>query len=201
MDYNKIGNFIALKRKENKLTQAKLAEKIFISEKTISKWENGKGIPDANSLINLCEILGVSLNELLSGEEIVKDNTQKHEQLLLDMAKELEQKNKIIWKSMWVIMIVSMIALFAGFFLSAFLIPEGIWQYISIIAISTLFLIPCFYALKLEISVGVYKCKHCGCDIVPTYKEALCAIHNGTTRYLKCPSCNKRSWCKKVINK
>lgn len=200
MDYNKIGNFIATERKAKKLTQAKLAEKVFVSEKTLSKWENGKGLPDTNSLPKLCEILGVSLNELLNGEKNITDsNLQKNEQLLLEMAKELERKNKTIWKSMWVIMIISMIALFAGVFLTAFFIPEGIWQLITILGLCIVFLIPCFYALKLEVSVGAYKCKNCGCEIVPTYSQALWAMHKGTTRYLKCPNCKKRTWCKKII--
>ena len=198
MDYNKIGKFITSQRKEKKLTQAKLAQKLFVSEKTISKWENGKGIPDTNSLSKLCEVLGVSLNELLSGER-TDNNNQKNEQLLFDMAKELEIKNKTIWTSMWVIMGVSIIALLSGLILTAFLIPEGVWQLITILAISVVFLIPCFYALKLEVSVGAYKCKNCGHEIIPTYSEALWAMHNGTTRYLKCPNCHKRTWCKKVL--
>ena len=202
MDYNKIGNFIMNERKAKKLTQAKLAEKLFVSEKTISKWENGKGIPDTNSLPKMCEIFDVSLNEFLNGERFVSEkNNQKEEQLLLKMAKELEDKNKIIWKSMWVIMSVSIIALLSGVSIAAFLIPEGVWQFITIIGIVIVFLIPCFYALKLEVSVGVYKCKKCGCEIVPTYSEALKAMHMGTTRYLKCPNCKKRSWCKKIIKK
>ena len=200
MDYNKIGNFIATERKAKKLTQAKLAEKVFVSEKTVSKWENGKGLPDTNSLPKLCEILGVSLNELLSGEKIIIENKyQKNEQLLLDMAKELERKNKTIWKDMWVILTISMIALFAGIFLTAFLVPEGIWQLVSVLSLCVVFLIPCFYALKLEISIGAYKCKNCGCEIIPTYSQALWAMHRGTTRYLKCHNCHKRTWCKKVI--
>ena len=199
MDYNKIGYFIASERKAKKLTQAKLAEKIFVSEKTVSKWENGKGIPDANSLLKLCEMFGVGLNELLNGERIVDENKQQNDQLLLNMAKELEQKNKTIWTSMWVIMIVSMIALFAGIFITAFLIPEGVWQLVSMVGLCVVFLVPCFYALKLEVSVGSYKCKNCGCEIVPTYSQALWAMHRGTTRYLKCPKCHKRTWCKKNI--
>ena len=201
MDYYKIGEFIATERKAKKLTQAKLAEKIFVSEKTVSKWENGKGIPDTNSLPKLCEIFEISLNELLSGERNVAENKQNNEKLMLDIVKELEQKNKIIWKSMWVIMTVSLLALFAGLILSAFLIPEGIWQLISILCLCVVFLIPCFYALKLEVSVGAYKCKNCGYEIVPTYAEALWAMHRGTTRYLKCPNCKKRTWCKKVLKK
>ena len=202
MDYNKIGKFIMTERKAKKLTQVQLAEKLFVSEKTVSKWENGNGIPDTNLLPKLCEVLGITLNELLSGEKIVVENSnQKNEQLLLEMAKELEKKNKTIWSSMWAIMIVSMTALFAGIFIAAFLIPEGIWQLITILGICVVFLISCFYALKLEVSVGAYKCKNCGHEIVPTYMEALNAMHRGTTRYLKCPKCNERTWCKKVLKK
>ena len=200
MDYNKIGRLIAQERKDKKLTQAKLAEKLFVSEKTVSKWEKGKGLPDTNLLPKLCEILELSLNELLNGERSTKEHKGKSdEQILLNMAKEIEQKNKIIWSSMWVIMIVSLTALFAGMLVTAFFVPEGIWQLVIILALCVVFLIPCFYALKLEVSVGVYKCKKCGCEIRPTYTEALWAMHRGTTRYLMCPMCKKRNWCRKVI--
>ena len=202
MDQIKIGKFIAECRKKNNLTQMQLAEKLNITDRAISKWENGKAMPDSSIMLDLCGELKISVNELLSGEMISMENkNEKQEQLLLDMAKEAEEKNKIIWTSMWVIMGVSMTALFAGIFISAFLIPEGIVQLVAILGICILFLIPCFYALKLEVSVGAYKCKNCGHEIVPTYSEALWAMHRGTTRYLKCPKCNKRTWCKKVLKK
>ena len=202
MDQIKIGRFIAECRKKNNLTQMQLAEKLNITDRAISKWENGKAMPDSSIMLDLCNILKISVNELLSGEMISMGNkNEKQEQLLLDIAKEVEQKNKIIWTSMWVIMGVSMTALLAGVFISAFLIPEGIWQLVTILVICILFLIPCFYALKLEVSVGAYKCKNCGYEIVPTYSEALWAMHRGTTRYLKCPKCNKKTWCKKIIKK
>ena len=202
MDQIKIGRFIAESRKKVKLTQIQLAEKLGITDKAISKWETGKSMPDTAIMLQLCDILEISVNELLSGEKISMENTnQKNEQLLLDMSKELERKNKTVWTSMWVIMIISMTALFAGILIAAFLIPEGVWQLVTIIGICIVFLIPCFYALKLEVSVGAYKCKNCGHEIVPTYSEALWAMHRGFTRYLKCPKCNKRTWCKKVIKK
>jgi len=198
----KIGEFIASQRRSKNLTQAALAEKLGITDRAVSKWERGKGLPDVSIMLDLCEIFGITVNELLCGEKINMENSnQKNEQLLLDMAKELEQKNKTIWTSMWAIMIVSMTALFAGIMISAFLIPEGVWQLVTILGICIVFLIPCFYALKLEVSVGAYKCKKCGHDIVPTYSEALWAMHRGTTRYLKCPKCGKRTWCKKVLKK
>ena len=66
MDYNKIGNFILTERKTKKLTQAKLAKKLFVSEKTISKWENGNGIPDTNTLPKLCEIFDETFDGILT---------------------------------------------------------------------------------------------------------------------------------------
>ena len=200
MDQIKIGKFIAECRKKNNLTQMQLAEKLNITDRAISKWENGKTMPDSSIMLDLCKELKISVNELLSGEMInMESKNEKQEQILLDMAKQIEQKNRIIWTSMWVIMGVSMIALFVGLFIAAFMIPEGVGQLITILGICVVFLIPCFYALKLEVSVGAYKCKNCGYEIVPTYSEALWAMHRGTTRHLKCPKCNKRTWCKKII--
>ena len=200
MDQLKIGKFIADCRKEKGLTQWQLAEKLGITDKAISKWERGIAMPDTSIMLELSDILGISVNELLNGEKLnMENNNQKNEQLLLDMAKEIERKNKTIWSAMWTLMTISIIGLLAGILAAAFLIPEGVWQLVAILGVSAIFLIPCFYALKLEVSVGAYKCKNCGNEIVPTYKEALNAMHKGTTRYLKCPKCNKRTWCKKVI--
>ena len=202
MDQLKIGKFIAECRKQKNLTQMQLSEKLGITDKAISKWERGIAMPDSSIMLELCDILGISVNELLSGEKnSMENNNQNNEQLLLDMAKEIEDKNKTIWRAMWVIMIASITALLAGIFAAAFLIPAGPWQLVAILGACVVFLIPCFYALKLEVSVGAYKCKNCGYEIVPTYKQALNAMHRGTTRYLNCPKCNKRSWCKKVLKK
>ena len=202
MDQIKIGRFIAERRKKASLTQMQLAEMLGITDKAVSKWERGVAMPDTSIMRELSDILGISVNELLCGEKIdMENNNQKNEQLLLDMAKELEKKNKTIWSSMWTIMIVSIISLITGLFIAAYLIPEGVWQLVAILGICIVFLVPCFYALKLEVSVGAYKCKNCGHEIVPTYMQALNAMHMGTTRYLKCPKCNNRTWCKKVLKK
>ena len=202
MDQLKIGKFIAECRKQKYLTQMQLAEKLGITDKAVSKWERGIAMPDTSIMLELCEILGISVNELLSGEKVcMENNDQKNEQLLLQMANELEKKSKIIWNAMWTIMTVSIIGLIGGLAIIAFFMPEGPWMLVAILMLCVVFLIPCFYALKLEVSVGAYKCKNCGHEIVPTYSEALWAMHRGTTRYLKCPKCNKRTWCKKVLKK
>lgn len=202
MNQIKIGEFISSQRKIKNLTQAALAEKLGITDRAVSKWERGKGLPDASLMVDLCEILGITVNELLCGEKIsVGNKNEKNEQLLLEMAKEVEQKNKKIWTSMWVILIVSMTAMIVGIFIATFLIPEGVLLFFTYFGICVFFLIPCYYALKLEVSVGAYKCKNCGHEIVPTYSDVLWTIHRGTTRYLKCPDCGKRTWCKKVLKK
>ena len=202
MDQIKIGKFIAERRRNVNLTQLQLSEKLGITDKAISKWERGIAMPDTSIMIELCDILGISVNELLKGEKNnMENNEAKNEELLLTMAKEIEKKNKTIWHAMWIIMTVSIIGLLGGLAAIAFFMEEGPWMLVAILSLCVVFLIPCFYALKLEVSVGAYKCKNCGYEIVPTYKQALNALHKGTTRYLKCPHCNKRTWCKKVIKK
>ena len=202
MDQVKIGKFIAERRRSVNLTQAQLAEKLNITDRAVSKWETGRAMPDTALMLDLCGVLKITVNDLLNGEEIsMENNEKKNEQLLLEMAQELEKKNKTIWTTMWVIMIVSIIALLASITVAALFIPEGPWQLVVILSAVVVFLIPCFYALKLEVSVGAYKCKNCGHEFTPTYKQALNAMHMGTTRYLKCPSCNQRTWCKKVLKR
>ena len=201
MDQLKIGKFIAECRKQKNLTQMQLAEKLGITDKAISKWERSIAMPDTSIMLELCDILGISVNELLSGEKIIMENNQTNDHLLLEMAKELEKKNKTIWNAMWIIMTVSIIGLIGGLAIIAFFMSEGPWMLVAILTLCVVFMVPCFYALKLEVSVGAYKCKNCGYEIVPTYKQALNALHMGTTRYLKCPKCNKRTWCKKVWKK
>ena len=74
MDQVKIGKFIANSRKNKNLTQMQLAEKLNITDRAISKWENGKGMPDSSIMLELCNELDISVNELLSGEKINQEN-------------------------------------------------------------------------------------------------------------------------------
>lgn len=70
MDQKRIGVFISQCRKEKNLTQMQLAELLGITNQAVSKWENGRGMPDVSLLQPLCDVLGISLNELFSGEHI-----------------------------------------------------------------------------------------------------------------------------------
>lgn len=77
MNQEEIGKFIAKCRKGKNLTQAQLAEKLNITDRAVSKWETGKNMPDSSIMLELCEILGVTVNELLSGEKIDMENLEK----------------------------------------------------------------------------------------------------------------------------
>lgn len=77
MEQNMIGNFISTCRKEKGLTQIQLAEKLNITNRAVSKWETGKSMPDASLMLELCDILGITVNELLSGERIVMEDYKK----------------------------------------------------------------------------------------------------------------------------
>ena len=77
MNQIEIGKFIAKCRKEKKMTQAQLAEKLNITDRAVSKWETGKSMPDSSIMLELCGILGITVNELLSGEEIDMESYEK----------------------------------------------------------------------------------------------------------------------------
>ena len=202
MDLIKIGKFISSKRKEKDITQSKLAEMLYITDRAVSKWENGICLPDADKMLDLCNILGISVNELLNGEKIdMKDLNKKTEDLLLELAKQEEIKNKKLITSMWVMMIVTVIFYAGILILASVTLKEGPVLGAIIVGSTIVVVLAAFYALKLEVEAGYYECKECHNKYIPSYGEALMAPHMSTTRYLKCPKCGKRTWSKKVMKK
>ena len=202
MDLVKIGKFIADCRKKKNITQEQLAEKLYVTDRAVSKWERGLSLSDAGKMLDLCSILGINVNELLMGEVIdMKDNEKKTNELLIELAKQEEHKNKILMANMWVLFISSTLFYIAIMLISAIAFGEG-FVYGIIVVLSTLvFVCIAFYALKLEVDAGYYECKNCHHRFIPSYKEVLIAPHMSTTRHLKCPECNKKTWAKKVLTK
>ena len=97
MDQIKIGKFIAERRKNKNLTQFQLAEKLNITDRAVSKWENGKSMPDSSIMLDLCKALEISVNELLSGEMIsMKDYDKKAEENLYNLNRSNEHKKKTL---------------------------------------------------------------------------------------------------------
>ncbi|MBR1376451.1 MAG: helix-turn-helix domain-containing protein [Bacilli bacterium] len=202
MDLIKIGRFISNCRKEKKITQEQLAEKLYVTDRAVSKWERGLSLPDASKMLDLCNILDINVNELLNGEKInMKDYSKKTDELLLELAKQEELKNEKMMANMWILLITVFVFYISIMMLASLTLEEGPVLGI-VISTSTVFaLLVCFYALKLEVDAGYYECKKCHHRFTTTYLKALIAPHMSTTRYLKCPKCNKRTWSKKVMSK
>lgn len=203
MDLIKIGKFIADCRKKKNITQEQLAEKLYITDRAVSKWERGLSLPDADKMLDLCNILDINVNELLNGEKIdMNDYKKKNEELLVELAKQDELKNKRLITNMWVLTITTFIFYLALIGISCAVLEEGIILG-TIICISTIVLIiVCFYGFKLEVEAGYYKCRYCHHIFEEkNYFKLLMAPHIGTSRYQKCPKCGKKSMAKKVMNK
>ena len=202
MDQVKIGKFIAECRKKNGLTQMQLAEKLNITDRAVSKWETGKAMPDTSIMLELCNILKISVNDLLSGEVVSMDNYNKQlENNLIEMVKQKEAADKRLLSLEIIIGIVVSVILFALILIAALVQMED-WLRIVLIVIGIVpFLIGMVYALRIEQVAGYYQCAKCGHKYVPTYRSVFFAMHINRTRYMKCPKCHKKSWQKKVISK
>lgn len=201
MDQIKIGKFIAECRKKNNLTQMQLAEKLNITDRAISKWENGKAMPDSSIMLDLCNELKISVNELLSGEMIKMNNyNEKAEQNLLDMKKQKEEADSKMLKLELIIGYTSSITFLILIFVASF-IEMATWIRIILIIFGIItFIIGLYNSLKIEQTAGYYECAKCHHKYIPTYKSVFFAMHSGRTRYMKCPKCNEKSWNKKVLS-
>ena len=199
MDQIKIGRFIAETRKSKNLTQKQLAEKLSISDKTVSKWECGKGLPDVSIMLDLCEELQITVNDLLTGESVSKiDYQKKAEENLMNLMKE-NQENK---KRMILSVICAVITIIAT--CSLVVIASYIeMPVIARVAVIILALVTGVFGIEaaavLEVKAGYYECPHCKALFVPTMGEYVKGYHTITRRRLTCHECGKTSMCKHRI--
>ena len=202
MDQVKIGRFIAEKRREQGLTQAQLAEKLSITDRAVSKWENGRTMPDSSLMLDLCKHLKITVNDLLNGEVVSMENyNEKLEKQLLEVIKQKEEADKRLLNLEWFVIIVSTLVLIVPILIAGYVeMPD--WQRVLIMVSGV---IPCAvgfaYSMKIEQHAGYYECKCCGHRYIPTAKAMWLSMHMGRTRYMKCPECHKKSWQKKVVSK
>ncbi len=202
MDQIKIGKFISACRKNQKLTQAELAEKLGITDRAVSKWETGKSMPDSSIMLTLCEILKINVTDLLYGEVVTMDNYKnKTEDLLIEMKKQKEDSDKKLLSSEIFIGTFAVIVLLSFTFAASFFTMPDYLRIILIAAGFVICLIGLFYALRLEQVAGYYECRDCKHRYVPDYKSVCFSMHINRTRYMKCPECGKKTWQKKVVTK
>lgn len=200
MDQIKIGEYIAKKRKQKKFTQEELAEKLGITDRAISKWENGVCMPDASNIPMLCNILGISINDLFSGDDVdMKDQVKKAEDNMLSLKKSEEEMNKKLFFAVNMIGIVSTVFFLAFTSILCFTMEESKWFIILFVVAALIYITAMFGALALDTVAGYQECKNCHHKFKPNFKTIFFAPHMGYTRKLKCPKCGKKTWCKKVM--
>ena len=202
MDQVKIGKFIAKCRKKVNLTQMQLAEKLNITDRAVSKWETGKAMPDSSIMLELCDALKITVNDLLSGEVVAMENYNKEmEKQLLEVIKQKQESDKRLLKLEIVMGIIAVLPLIAAIVIVNIVSMEE-WKGGLLVVLCLLpFLIATPFALKIEQKAGYYECQKCGYRHIPKYSSVFWAMHTNRTRYMRCPRCQKRSWQKKVLRK
>ena len=202
MDQIKIGKFIAECRKSVGLTQMQLAERLNITDRAVSKWETGKSLPDASIMLELCGVLKITVNDLLSGEVVAMENYAKEtESKLIELVKEKEESDKRLLRMEIWLGICCTLPLLTGL-LIALLAPIEEWLQIVIILLGLVPLLAATpFMLKIEQRAGYYECQCCKHRHIPRYATVFFAMHLHRARYMRCPRCNKLSWQKKVISK
>ena len=185
MDQIKIGQFIASCRKEQGMTQASLAEKLGITDRAVSKWETGRSLPDSGIMLELCELLHINVNELLSGEKIMTESYDRiAEKNLLAMKRDMEEQNRRMLKMEYGI---SFPAIAAGLIMCAVAAYVELPEWVRILLITAalaLILTVGLIAVGIEQKAGCYECGECAHRYIPAYGRTLFAPHMGRTRYM-----------------
>ena len=131
MDQEKIGKFIAELRKEKNITQEQLAEKLGVTSKSISRWENGNTMPDYTLLKDLCNELDININELLSGEKIKgNDYMNKSEENLIKLRKQIDKRKKLLTIISYIFMAIIIIAFILNIVLNRIFLDDRHWNII-----------------------------------------------------------------------
>ncbi|HJG29080.1 MAG TPA: helix-turn-helix domain-containing protein [Subdoligranulum variabile] len=201
MDQSKTGKFIAQERRVQNLTQRQLADKLAISDKTVSKWECGKGLPEVSLMLPLCEILQITVNDLLSGEKVAEGDYQKKaEENMMDLIRENAENKERMTLSI-ICGVITIIAVCALVMLASYLeLPAAVRILLLVCAVLTA-IAGIGAAARLEVKAGYYECPHCGTLFVPTMSDYVKGWHTLTRRRLTCPTCGKTSMCRHRITR
>lgn len=199
MDQIKIGKFIAEIRKEQNFTQRQLADTLSISDKTVSKWECGKGLPEVSLMIPLCDALQITVNDLLTGERVSEvDYQKKAEENMMNLIKENEENKKR--KALSIICgVITIIAVCSLVVIASYIAIPTIARIALIVFAIITAVAGIGAAAMLEVKAGYYECPHCKALFVPTMGEYVKGYHTLTKRKLKCHECGKTGMCKHRI--
>ena len=196
MEPTRIGRFIAERRKALGLTQRQLAEQISVSDKAVSKWETGRGLPDVLLMLPLCAVLGITVNDLLSGERVGEgDYRKKAEENMMELMRENAENRQRLLQSIACggVTVVAVCALVA---LAAFLpLPALARVALLLLAMATA-VVGIWAAATLDVRAGWFECPHCKELFVPPMADYVKGCHTFTKRRLTCPRCGQTAMCR-----
>ena len=201
MDQIRIGKFIAESRKARNLTQRQLADALSISDKTISKWECGKGLPEVSLMLPLCAALDITVNDLLSGEKVSSaDYQEKAEGNMINLMKENEENKKRMALSIitGVITVIAVCALIVIVSLIDLPTPVRIILIVFSIAVGAAGIAA---AAMLDARAGYFECPYCKELFVPSMGAYVKGYHTITKRRLTCPKCGKTGMCRHRVTR
>ena len=199
MDQKQTGKFIAEMRRERGLTQKELADRLRISDKTVSKWECGGGFPEVSLILPLCDELGATANELLSGKRLTDTEYKKNaeENIVRLMEEKKEIKQKLLLESIVVLLTITIgVALCM---IASYVDMSAGWRIALIVSALLVIAIGVAIAIVLERKALAYRCSVCKERFEPTFAAYIFGVHTLRYRYLKCPKCGVRNWCKHCV--
>ena len=199
MDQIKVGKFIAETRKSQGLTQRQLADVLSISDKTVSKWECGKGLPEVSLMLPLCGALNITVNDLLSGGRVSEaDYRKKAEENMMNLIIENQENKKRMALSI-VCGVITIIAVCSLIVIASYIEMPAVARIALIVFAIVTAAAGIGAAAVLEVKADYYECPHCKALFVPTMGEYVKGYHTLTRRKLKCHECGKTGMCKHRI--
>ena len=201
MEPTRIGRFIAERRKALGLTQRQLAEQLSVSDKAVSKWETGRGLPDVLLMPPLCAALGITVNDLLSGERVEEgDYRKKAEENMMELMRENAENRQRLLQSIACggVTVVAVCALVA---LAAFLpLPAFARVALPLLAMATA-VVGIWAAATLDARAGWFECPHCKELFAPAMADYVKGLHTFTRRRLTCPHCGQTGMCRHRVTR
>lgn len=196
MEPTRISRFIAERRKALGLTQRQLAEQLSVSDKAVSKWETGRGLPDVLLMPPLCAALGITVNDLLSGERVGEGDYQKKaEENMMELMKQ-NAENKLRMAQSLTCGAVTIVAVCALVCLASFL-PLPVAARIALLAFAIATAVAGIWAAAtLDVRAGWFECPHCKELFVPPMADYVKGCHTFTKRRLTCPRCGQTAMCR-----
>lgn len=198
MNQIQTGKFIAAMRREQALTQRQLAEALGISDKTVSKWETGKGLPEVGLMLPLCKKLNISVNELLSGQRLTEETYKQkaEENIMALMGERKKNQRRMLWSVM--IMLATFLIAFLIVLVAVNFEMPRLAQQLLIAAALMVTVLGEVFLCTVDRTTGYFQCGNCNELFVPDGKTY---FKGAWSARFTCPHCGKTGKCKRRMER